>query len=281
MNDYTALEHYFMLVCVAEILSPSDGKSSSIRTLVDECFYVLRESTSRTLATYNINSTLAFVNNLDEVINGDIRHSLYFHSNITLVEHVKTTLIGLNNLEISAEYLTSLIQEISSATSQTFKSQTSSLAKIAAVVESLTDTQRQFREQVALSLEIYFKSSLSRLHSILATDPHYHISQETYTNYEINDPWVRSTITGLTKFLRPSKSMMREQIFSKFIRLTLNYVFTFLEKLLRMTKFTLYGAKQFESEFMALMSFFASPAPHSLRDRFERLRQVNELINVE
>merc|ERR1712198_834658 len=107
----------------------------------------------------------------------------------------------------------------------------------------------------------------------------HNLTDEFFTDYAANDPWVQQTIINIDILLQSFKSSMTQTNFDSFVNIVASEVTLQLEKAGTKTSFNRLGGLQFDKEVRSLSSFLTSLTSWSIRDKFSRLQQMAAVLN--
>ena len=109
----------------------------------------------------------------------------------------------------------------------------------------------------------------------------HNLTDEMFSDYAANDPWVQQTIINIDILLKSFKSSMTQSNFDSFVNIVAGEVTIQLEKAVTKTSFNRLGGLQFDKEVRSLSSFLTSLTSWSIRDKFSRLQQMASILNIE
>ena len=112
------------------------------------------------------------------------------------------------------------------------------------------------------------------------TFPNHNIDEDTFADYEANDPFVQNLIMNLDNLLNSFKSSLSSSNFDTFVEMLVGEVTLQVEKSAFKSKFSRLGGLQFDREIRSLVSFFASFCP-SMREKFAKINQMATILNLE
>jgi len=218
-------------------------------------------------------------------INDKFRTFLNSQANLKTTGNLEQSLIGLNNLELTCKYLPQLKQDIEIPCQKAFLKQSpSNFQKISACLDALDITQRRFRTLLQTNVEVIFNATTPKIQQYLdglGDAMNYEISLAKWNENQINDPFVEQFIQNLDIIFSPYKKTLSESNLDTLMHSTARFIVEFLEQLLFKKRFTKFGAKQLDKDFITLLTYFSSHTKRSTREKFERLKQITDLLNIE
>ena len=109
----------------------------------------------------------------------------------------------------------------------------------------------------------------------------HHLTDEQFSDFAANDPWVQQTIVNIDTLLQSFKPSMTQTNFNSFVNIVASEVTLQLEKGVFKTSFNRLGGLQFDKEVRGLSSFLTSVTSWTIRDKFSRLQQMAAILNIE
>ncbi|XP_057291059.1 conserved oligomeric Golgi complex subunit 4-like [Hydractinia symbiolongicarpus] len=310
MGDYIVMEGYFMKEMMAKAVSMDSSDSDSLTSsMVDDVFFVLQKSLRRTLSTSNINIICAVLNNASSIamteykdmlkaklkatgfpsstidLSGMFQGKLQLQTNISeLLEAKKNFLIVLNNIDTSGEYLQKLVDDIKIECNRTFKTDGSEREKLESCLLDLGACGHSFKEILQTGItQLSTNTILPKLNPI--TDGYssikHDLSEEDFSYYEVNDPFVQNLIATLDGSLNAAKKWLTHSNYESAIGITCHELSVRLEKAVMKTTFNRLGGLQFDKELRSLIQYLTSITEWTVRDKFARLSQIATILNLE
>lgn len=87
----------------------------------------------------------SFINNVDELINNEIKSYLTAVSNVKSSESALAVMHGLNNLEIACKYILKLKDDVEGPSTKLFQKNLNDVQKIVVLLDSFADSERNLR----------------------------------------------------------------------------------------------------------------------------------------
>jgi len=313
LGDYIALEQYFMSENVKLAISLDSSEQDQLTTsMLDDVFFIVKKCVGRAVSSQNVDCICAVLNNACTLLESDflkifqetIKAGLpntyldqaysVLHSATGAKLAVADTdkqkqqfLSYLNNAESGIEYITRLQSSFQSelANLQSSSSLDSKQSdKISSCMTGLPAVQNK--------LKSLLDSGLSALRTSVVKPRvkpwidgfnlvSHNLTDELFTDYAANDPWVQQTIINIDILLQSFKSSMTQTNFDSFVNIVASEVTLQLEKAVTKTSFNRLGGLQFDKEVRSLSSFLTSLTSWSIRDKFSRLQQMAAVLNIE
>ncbi|XP_048748000.1 conserved oligomeric Golgi complex subunit 4-like isoform X2 [Ostrea edulis] len=279
IGNYIMMEEYFMREMVLKAVSMDTvDMTSHTSSMVDDSFYIVKKCVRRAISSSSVDGLCAMLNHASTVLEQDFREVLFsrvragFPSGFDLSqaynmvqssiqqgklqsadqEKAKTTfLAAMNNAEVSCEYCKSLKSNIEEEVQRLFgKSSEQSKAKLQSCVTDLGNVAVRLKDVVNFGFSQLnssaIKPRLKPLTDAFLSTSH-NVSEDDFSNYEANDPWVQSYILQVDGMLATFKL----------------------------------GGLQFDKELRALVGYLSSVTTWTIRDKFARLTQMATILNLE
>lgn len=228
---YISLETFFMMNSVKSALSRLNVQSyieqsyqikdnltsGSNFEILDEIFFVIQKCETRGLATLNINSVCAILNHIGGLLSEDIIEQLskripnsrYGISNsISLNNQFTTTnsnlIVALNLLETTRAYSKKLTLQVEQKFKKIYGDEGNEVDMFKHCLISIFDASEKARiiEQDALKASV--SGFQGQINGLLAQFLYasYELSDETYQDFQVNDPFVLKLIKELKGLLK-------------------------------------------------------------------------------
>ncbi|KAL8591236.1 hypothetical protein ACOMHN_017560 [Nucella lapillus] len=312
---YIMMEEYFMREMILKAVNMDaieEGQHTS--SMVDDTFFIVKKSVRRAISSCSIDGVCAMLNHACTILEQDFREVLYqrlragFPSGFDLqqaynlvqasitqgklqssdAEKVKARasfLTSLNNAEVSCDYCKALKNNLEDEVSKLYVQCTEqSKAKLESCLSDLGTVSGRFKDVVDYGFSQLSSSAIKpRIRpltdSFLSTN--HNISEEEFSIYEANDPWVQGSIVTLDTMLSTFKSSLTSANYDTFVTLVTTEITAQLEKALGKTAFNRLGGLQFDKELRALVGYLSSVTTWTIRDKFARLTQMATILNLE
>ncbi len=177
-----------------------------------------------------MNAILAYINAIDELLNGEFFNFLATRSHVKHAEDMKGLMLGLNAVENACKYLLTLKQDstppfisilnvLVEVPSRTiFKKNLTDVQKIVVLLEGFLETERKLRALhqvfffislfliIQTNFDLFFMSGASKLQILLeraTSQVNYELSEQQLSSNAINDPWIQQFLIELQHFFAP------------------------------------------------------------------------------
>ena len=120
-----------------------------------------------------------------------------------------------------------------------------------------------------------------RIKPWMDTFPSHDINEETFSDYEANDPFIQTLIMNLDTLLVSFKESLTSANYETLVGMMAAEMTFQMEKTAFKFKFSRLGGLQFDREVRSLVSYFTSSSTWSMREHFLRLNQVATILNLE
>ena len=299
MNDYLTLEHGFAKSAVEKAMAIDvyDEKDGSNRasSSVDDIFCIFKKCTFRALTSADVDTFCAMANLVLRILEMDYWNCLFRRalSEDTLLypsmSKSITSLVCLNNMDISCDYLLKLHKELEIEAVKLFAEEGERvLDKIQTCLAAFLDAAENFRKH-SIHDALYGFSSHYIRYSLKAVlehdmkDANYSLSEGDYLDLEVHgNSRGGILIASLRKILLPLRNSLTSRNYEYVIGIVLDFLTKELEHFILQSRFTVLGAIQLDNDIRQLSSFFNSLVGVSIcHDRFNRLRQMSAVINID
>ncbi|KAG6500419.1 conserved oligomeric Golgi complex subunit 4-like [Zingiber officinale] len=295
IGSYVILEEFFMVVNVRKAIEIDEPVADSLTTsMVDDAFYVLQSCCRRSISTLNISSVFAVLRVAMELLIKDYQEILQqkmrepnlgaklFLGGVGVQKTGTEIATMLNNIDVSAEYVLKLRQEIEEQCAQVFPTPTDR-EKVKSFLAELSDISTGFKQILHAGLEQLVATISPRIRPILDTvaTVSYELDDSEYAEHELNDPWVQKLLHGVetnTLWLQP---LMTSNNYDSFIYMVLDFIVKRLEVIMVQKRFSQLGGLQLDREVRALINHFSEMSQRPVRDKFARLSQMSTILNFE
>jgi conserved oligomeric Golgi complex subunit 4 len=299
MNDYLTLEHGFAKSAVGkamaiDVYDEKDGTNRASNS-VDDIFCIFKKCTFRALTSADVDTFCAMSNLVLRILEMDYWDCLFRRasSEDTLLypspSKSITSLVCLNNMDISCDYLLKLHKELETEAAKLFAEEGERvLEKIRTCLAALLDAAENFRKHsIHDALYGFFRHYIHHpLRSALEHDMkdiHYLLSEGDYLDLEVHGNSLGGIlIASLRKMLLPLHSSLTRRNYECLAGIVLDFLTREFERFILQIRFTALGAVQLDNDIRQLSSFFNSLVGSSIcHDRFIRLREMSAVINID
>lgn len=307
LDYYVQLERYFTEESVFKAVAMDALlEDSNVSSMVDDVFFILRKSIRRAATSGSIEVVCSVINNVRTLLETkycpvlkkqleqgystgylDVAQA-YTSVRLQIDPEIKAKsfLAYLNNADVTLEYL------------QTLKSNVTE-----EIIRSFPQLTEKDKEKVAICLSELFSGATSLTSSIIdygmkhlkesAIKPrisswfasfaenNHELTEDEFTSYEANEPFVRKLISKIDEFLNSFKDALTSNNYDAFVNLVTVEITRHFEKVVFKSRFNRLGGLVFDKEVRALVGFLTNATSWSIRDKFSRLSQISTLLNIE
>jgi len=107
------------------------------------------------------------------------------------------------------------------------------------------------------------------------------IDEETFDDYQANDPWVRPVLILLKDQLDYFKRVLSITLYNRLVGQIVQWLAHELEIVVKKPKYNMYGAFQLESEVRKIMNLLMHASEKPIRNIFTKLQQTVKILNFE
>eukprot|EP00090_Calanus_glacialis_P039767 TRINITY_DN6924_c0_g1_i1.p1 TRINITY_DN6924_c0_g1~~TRINITY_DN6924_c0_g1_i1.p1 ORF type:complete len:751 (-),score=327.81 TRINITY_DN6924_c0_g1_i1:125-2344(-) len=313
LGEYIALEQHFMAENVKLALSLDGMEQDQLTTsMLDDVFFIVKKCINRATGSQNVDCICAVINNACTLLESDFYRvfqdtvkaglpSTYLDQAYSVIHSAtgaklagadtdkqrQMFLAYLNNAESGGEYITRLQTTIQT---DLFSLQASSTVsphqseKIKSCLTGLPCVQAKLKGVLESGLTALRTSTVKPrikpwLDSFCSSS--HNITEEQFSDYSANDPWVQQTIVNLDNLMQSFKAGLTAANFDSLVMIVASEVTVQLEKSVLKSSFSRLGGLQFDREVRSLSSFLTSVTTWTIRDKFSRLQQMAAILNME
>ncbi|CAI9716005.1 Hypothetical predicted protein [Octopus vulgaris] len=312
IGNYILMEEYFMREMVLKAVSMDLAEENSLySSMVDDSFFIVKKSVRRAISSSSVDGVCAMLNHACTILEQDFRETLYsklrpgfpsgfdFSQAYNLMqssfqqgklssdtEKAKTVfLITLNNAEASCDYIKSLHNSLEAEVAQLFRQcSEQNKAKLETCLNDLGSVSARFKDVIEFGFSQLSTSAIKpRIKPLVEAllSSNHNITEDEFSNYEANDPWIQNFILNLDGMLVSFKASFTVNNYDRFVGAVTNEITAQLEKTVLKTTFNRLGGLQFDKELRALASYLTSVTTWTIRDKFARLTQMATILNLE
>ncbi|XP_039279872.1 conserved oligomeric Golgi complex subunit 4-like [Nilaparvata lugens] len=306
LGHYLLLERYYMENSVIKAVSiDTIDKGSQTSSMVDDVFFIVRKCIRRAGTSGSIDGVCAVINNacgaLETEMCSALRNQLKlgFPSgyldltqayNVMLQGRLQTSdseqarntfLIYLNNADVCSECVTTLCRSLSHelpCSSEHERAKLDSclggLSVVTAALGAIVDYGLQQLQVSAIKPRIgpWVDTFFTLSHNL---------TQEEFSNYEANEPFVRNLIANLNMLLLEFEKVLTSSNYDALIAILVSEVTTQMEKVIMKSEFNRLGGLALDKEVRSLVTYLSNATSWSVRDKFARLTQIATVLNLE
>uniref|UniRef100_A0A0A9ZHB7 Conserved oligomeric Golgi complex subunit 4 n=2 Tax=Lygus hesperus TaxID=30085 RepID=A0A0A9ZHB7_LYGHE len=306
LNNYLLLEHFYMEESVRKAIQMDCvEQGSQTSSMIDDVFFIVKKCIRRASSTSNIDGVCVVINNACGVLETEMCSALMntmkvgFPSgyldltqayNVMMQGRLQTTdseqskavfIAHLNNTDVGSEYIntlcTSLVSEVTCSTELERRKLESCLTGLSSVSAAMGSSQelglQQLRNTAIKPRVLSWLDSFSTLSHVL--------SEEEFSSYEANEPFIRGFIGNIDNFLSEFKGLLTVNNYETLVSILATEVNSLMEKVIMKTEFNRFGGLALDKEIRALVSYFSTATSWSVRDKLARLSQVGTVLNLE
>ncbi|GFR59083.1 conserved oligomeric Golgi complex subunit 4 [Elysia marginata] len=315
IGNYIMMEEFFMREMIVKAVSMDmcdEGQQTS--SMVDDTFFIAKKSVRRAISSSSVDGVCAMLNHACTILEQDfgsvhlnrlkagypygfdLQHAYNIVQSSFQAGKLQSSdsekkqaraqfLTSLNNSEVSCDYCKALKSTLEEDISKLYPQCTEqSRAKLESCVGELTTVANKFKDIVDFGFSQLAASAVKPrvkplIDSFLATS--HNVTEEEFSNFEANDPWVQNTIVSLDTTLSTFKEAMTSANYDRFAMAMSGEITQQLEKAVTKTVFNRLGGLQFDKELRALVGYMSSVTTWTVRDKFARLTQMATILNLE
>ncbi|ESO82827.1 hypothetical protein LOTGIDRAFT_108827, partial [Lottia gigantea] len=315
IGNYIMMEEYFMKEMVVKAVNMDTiDEVAHTSSMVDDAFFIVKKSVRRTVSSSSIDGVCAMLNHACSTLEQDFREILYSRlrggypcgfdlqqaynimqssfqqGKLTSSDQEKDKarllfLTALNNSEISCDYCKALKTSLDDEVSKIYSNcNEQSKAKLESCLNDLGGVSTRFKDVVDFGFSQLTSSAIKpRIKPLVDTflSTSHNITEEEFSNFEANDPWLQSFIANLDTILNTFKASLTPANNEKFVNLITGEITVQLEKAVIKTVFNRLGGLQFDKELRSLVGYLTSVTTWTIRDKFARLTQMATILNLE
>ncbi|XP_077986073.1 conserved oligomeric Golgi complex subunit 4-like [Glandiceps talaboti] len=312
IGNYIMMEEYFMRESVSKAIK-LDCIEGGLQTssMVDDSFFIVKKCVRRAISSSSIDGVCAMLNHACNLLESDFRDVMFskfragFPSgtldmtqayNLLQQGKLPTSsadssaikaafLTTLNNAEVSSEYVITLKKSLEDQCTVLLPhASEQGRAKLESCLSDLAHVSNKFKDVLEYGLSQLNTSAIKpRIKPMVDAflSANHNITEEEFSNYEANDPFVQNFIINLEQLLLSFKTSLTTSNYDALVSLLTSEVVTTLEKAVMKSVFNRLGGLQFDKELRALVGYLTSVTQWTIRDKFARLTQMATILNLE
>ncbi|KAI5737827.1 hypothetical protein M8J76_017171 [Diaphorina citri] len=303
LGNFLLLERYYMEESVKKAISMDVIEESCLQSsMLDDVFFILRKSIRRACTGGSMDGICAVINNGSLVLEDQFLNAIhqylrlgYPSGYLDLTQAYNVVMQGrndseqsrvqfltyLNNLEVAAEYVTTLIQSLNEeipCSSQRDKEKLQScLSGLSGVTSSLS-TVKEYGLQQLRSAAI--KPRVAPWIDVYLTLNH-NLTEEEFVAYEANEPFIGSLVMHLDTLLAEFKPRLTQANYDSLVCILALEVTSHLERVIVKCEFNRLGGMTLDKEVRGLVSYLSGATSWTIRDRLARLMQISTVLNLD
>uniref|UniRef100_A0A6B2L192 Uncharacterized protein n=1 Tax=Arcella intermedia TaxID=1963864 RepID=A0A6B2L192_9EUKA len=259
---------------------PNQKVSSSI----SDFFFIIQKLLDRSLRTQDLliihQICLNVLNLIQKKIIPDIlqKYSQSQPNAKTLFSSSKNYTIHLNDLVLSATFATDLKDGVLKKIRKKSTSQ-----DVDKVIDTLDRIIKVFNDA---SLEIVTHLTNISMDNLmpflyLLTKSNYQMTTNDFNKAQSNDLWVNNFLENVKSILSQLEDYLTPESRDLYIPTLVKSVVSQIENIVISKYFSQYGGLQFDSDVQKIMRFFESRTSKTVRDSFQRLNEIKDLLVLE
>ncbi|XP_067054361.1 conserved oligomeric Golgi complex subunit 4-like [Acropora muricata] len=313
IGNYIYMEEYFMreTVMKAVKMDASEGGDDEAVTssMVDDVFFIVQKAVRRALSSSSVDGTCAMLNHACALLSSDYRDVLTsrlkagfpsgsldfsgmlqgkiqvgYSSTAENTAARKAFLVTLNNLEVSSDNIMKLKKDLEVECERILAFTEPSKLKLESCLADLMNTSNIFKGLLQEGIyQLCSTAVIPRLKPLIDgfNSTSHNISEEEFSFYEVNDPFVQSFITSLDSMLTSFKGPLTTANYDSLVSMAATEITNQLETSVMKASFNRLGGLQFDKELRSLVGYLTAVTQWTIRDKFARLTQIATILNLE
>lgn len=293
---YVLLEEFFMWENVRKAIKIDELVPDALTTsMVDDVFYILQNCARRAISTGNVQPVLAALNYINSLLNGEFKEAvqgklrepnlaarLFSVAGVGVPKTGAEIASALNNADVSAEYVLKLRHDIDEHCGEVFPGP-AEREKIRTCLNDLAETSNSFKQLANIGLEELSKSITPRLRTILDSlgTVSYELTEAQYAENEVNDPWVQKLLNAVDTSVVWLQLLLTTNNYDSLVHLIVDFIVKRLEVMMTQKGFNQLGGLQLDRDSRTLLVHFSGMTSRTVRDKFARLTQMAQVLNLE
>ncbi|WRT64259.1 uncharacterized protein IL334_001190 [Kwoniella shivajii] len=302
---YEPLELWFLRMSIEKahrLDSPDTSARPHLSSILDDTFYLLKLVIGRLLSCGSIATLRSMRQRLGEVIERDytgvIRKKMdgVYSGQASgsqdrgpekdKRERDQRTafIIHLNDLDVSADYMERLLDEVLANLPQVFLEM--ELRVVQDEIQILREISDRFRSTCKTGLEQLFNQLIKpRLRGLLDDcyrEVTYLLDEDTFAEADESDLVRKRFVRGWEILVDGYKDSLTDHNYQTFFNLTVEALVRPWEKMIQSMRFTELGAIRFERDVRAISNYLSAQTSFGgARDKFTRLQQIATVLNLD
>ncbi|ORY33702.1 COG4 transport protein-domain-containing protein [Naematelia encephala] len=298
---YEPLELFYLRTSIEKahrLDSPDTSSKPHISSILDDTFYLLKLVIRRVLSAGNLPTLRSMRLKVSDVVERDyigvIRKKMdgvyslpapeRGGEKVREREQRSAFIIYLNDLDVSADYMERLIDEIQHSLPQVFLDV--ELGAVKDELDALSDLANLFRNQSKAGLEQFFNQlTRPRLRSLLDDvykDTTYVLDEESFALAEEDDSVRRRFARAWEGLIDGYRDAFTDHNYQSFFNLTVEVLVRPWEKMILNMRFTELGAIRYDRDVRAVANYLSGQTNFGgAREKFTRLMQIGTVLNMD
>ncbi|KAK3927117.1 Conserved oligomeric Golgi complex subunit 4 [Frankliniella fusca] len=317
LGNYLQLEHYFMAESVRKAVALDQLEENlqiqQTSSMVDDVFFIVRKCMRRAISSSSLDGVCAVLNNACSLLEADycsvlraqLRHG-YMSGYLDLTQAYNalqsslqqgrlqasdsekarlTFLAYLNNADVSTEYIATLRLSLGDEMAAALPGMTErDRAKLESCLSGLGGVTASLRALVEYGMSQLSASAIKpRVSPWVETflNVSHILTEEEFSSYEANEPFVRNLVANLESLLSSFKSSLTPTNYDTLVSILATEVTHQMEKVIAKSSFNRLGGLVLDKEVRVLVVYLTNATSWSIRDKFARLTQIATVLNLE
>ncbi len=313
MSEYILFEEFYMTQNIRKAVQQHQETASEINDdkLLDDVFFIVKQCVSRAASCGNLDGLCAVANNACAIMETEFASVLlsqlkmgfpsgYLDMTMNVIqtsfhhgyrkaaaqatgdsERQKVIFLSaLNCAENSVDYISRLTERLAQETQGLVANKSQhERDKLDNCMSGFPALSNKFQSIAEQGMQMLRQSVIKpRIKPWVDTFPSHDIDEDSFADFEANDPFVQTFIMNLDGLLVSFKGSLTAGNYETFVGMLASDVTLQIEKVTLKSKFSRLGGLQYDREIRSLVSFFAG---WSMREKFSRLNQIATVLNLE
>ncbi|WVQ85236.1 hypothetical protein IAT38_007401 [Cryptococcus sp. DSM 104549] len=302
---YEPLEMWFLRMSVEKahrLDSPDITSRPHLSSILDDTFYLLKLVITRLLSCGSIATLRSMRQKIAEVIERDYTSVIKKKMDAVYAGYAggnqdrgaererrekdqrEAFIIHLNDLDVSADYMERLLDEISRSLPQVFLD--NELKTVHEELDSLREISNRFRSACKTGLEQLFNQlTRPRLRGLLDDcykDVSYLLDEDSFAEADELDLVRKRFIRAWEGMVDGYRESLTDHNYQSFFNMTVEVLVRPWEKMILSMRFTELGAIRYERDVRSVANYLSSQTSFGgARDKFVRLQQIGTILNLD
>ncbi|KAJ3025059.1 UNVERIFIED_CONTAM: Golgi transport complex subunit 4 [Siphonaria sp. JEL0065] len=294
MSNFATLQEFFLKKSIEKAIKLDEHEAGSqTSSSVDDVFYIVKTSMSRTLSTADPITICTVLESVGRILETEYvsvflkRLSAGNMGTLETKEGKIGLLILLNNLDTSCDYIQKLVKEINSEIERSFStSLPAEVEQMKTCLGSLTDYGSSFKRTLMIWVENIFnqmvKPKIRPAIVDVCKDVKYVLSEEEYVDADVQDMFMKRFTREFGKIIALFKSTYSPRNHNQNISYFIETILSEWERhIFANLKVNALGALRFDKDLRSVTTYLTGLTNWNIRDKFVRLNNIGSLLNVE
>ncbi|KAI9344623.1 COG4 transport protein-domain-containing protein [Obelidium mucronatum] len=294
MSNFATLQEFFLKKSIEKAIKLDEHEAGSqTSSSVDDVFYIVKTSMSRTLSTADPLTICTVLESVGRILETDYisvfqkRLSAANMGTLETKEGKIGLLVILNNLDTSCDYIQKLVKEVNGEINRSFESlPPAEVEKMKTCLASLTDYGDSFKRTLMISVENMFnqmiKPKIRPAIVDICRDVKYVLAEDEYVEVDSQDLFVKRFTREFSKIITLFKSTYSPRNHNQTVSYFIETIVSEWERhIFSSLKFNALGALRFDKDLRSVVAFLTGLTSWNIRDKFVRLNNIGALLNVE